>query len=148
MRRPIGSREQRAQTAFGTRGLLLHPFMSDALNNDIPPPAAVAPAVVPVEGGAPSVANNSSNTAAPSIQPMDPEAGQYDDAAESDDEDEGGGKRKRGGHGRRKIEIEYIDDKIRRHITFSKRKAGISKKAYELSRLTGAQVNLQPQSPC
>ncbi|KOO22947.1 ATP-dependent DNA helicase [Chrysochromulina tobinii] len=50
--------------------------------------------------------------------------------------------RKRGGHGRRKIEIEYIDDKIRRHITFSKRKAGISKKAYELSRLTGAQVLL------
>jgi hypothetical protein len=45
-----------------------------------------------------------------------------------------------GGHGRRKIEIEYIKDKIRRHITFSKRKAGISKKAYELSRLTGAQV--------
>ena len=50
--------------------------------------------------------------------------------------------KKRGGHGRRKIEIEYIDDKIRRHITFSKRKAGISKKAYELSRLTGAQVLL------
>jgi len=49
-------------------------------------------------------------------------------------------KPKRGGHGRRKIEIEYIKDKIRRHITFSKRKAGISKKAYELSRLTGAQV--------
>ena len=48
--------------------------------------------------------------------------------------------KKRGGHGRRKIEIEYIDDKIRRHITFSKRKAGISKKAYELSRLTGAQA--------
>ena len=47
-----------------------------------------------------------------------------------------------GGHGRRKIEIEYIEDKIRRHITFSKRKAGISKKAYELSRLTGAQVLL------
>ena len=52
--------------------------------------------------------------------------------------------KKRGGHGRRKIEIEYIDDKIRRHITFSKRKAGISKKAYELSRLTGAQVHPAP----
>jgi hypothetical protein len=30
--------------------------------------------------------------------------------------------------GRRKIQIEYIADKARRHITFSKRKAGIMKK--------------------
>lgn len=30
--------------------------------------------------------------------------------------------------GRRKIKIEYIQDKNRRHITFSKRKAGIMKK--------------------
>lgn len=30
--------------------------------------------------------------------------------------------------GRRKIKIEYISDKSRRHITFSKRKAGIMKK--------------------
>jgi hypothetical protein len=30
--------------------------------------------------------------------------------------------------GRRKIKIEYIEDKSRRHITFSKRKAGIMKK--------------------
>jgi hypothetical protein len=29
---------------------------------------------------------------------------------------------------RRKIKIEYIEDKSRRHITFSKRKAGIMKK--------------------
>ena len=72
-------------------------------------------------------------------------AGEEDD----DDDDDGVGanadgppRKKRGGHGRRKIEIEYIEDKIRRHITFSKRKAGISKKAYELSRLTGAQVLL------
>eukprot|EP01086_Lenisia_limosa_P003939 TRINITY_DN18757_c0_g1_i1.p1 TRINITY_DN18757_c0_g1~~TRINITY_DN18757_c0_g1_i1.p1 ORF type:complete len:203 (-),score=38.24 TRINITY_DN18757_c0_g1_i1:70-678(-) len=42
--------------------------------------------------------------------------------------------------GRRKINIEYIDDKNRRNITFSKRKAGIMKKAYELSTLTGSQV--------
>ncbi|CAG8696296.1 19448_t:CDS:2 [Gigaspora rosea] len=32
--------------------------------------------------------------------------------------------------GRRKIKIEYIDDKSRRHITFSKRKAGIMKKLH------------------
>ncbi|KAI8338211.1 hypothetical protein BC941DRAFT_424901 [Chlamydoabsidia padenii] len=44
--------------------------------------------------------------------------------------------------GRRKIKIEYINDKTRRHITFSKRKAGIMKKAYELSTLTGTQVLL------
>ncbi|KAI9277620.1 hypothetical protein BY458DRAFT_432857 [Sporodiniella umbellata] len=44
--------------------------------------------------------------------------------------------------GRRKIKIEYINDKSRRHITFSKRKAGIMKKAYELSTLTGTQVLL------
>lgn len=44
--------------------------------------------------------------------------------------------------GRRKIRIEYITDKSRRHITFSKRKAGIMKKAYELSILTGTQVLL------
>ncbi|WRT66757.1 uncharacterized protein IL334_003720 [Kwoniella shivajii] len=43
---------------------------------------------------------------------------------------------------RRKIKIEYINDKSRRHITFSKRKAGIMKKAYELSILTGTQVLL------
>lgn len=30
--------------------------------------------------------------------------------------------------GRRKIKIEYIQDKSKRHITFSKRKAGIMKK--------------------
>ncbi|GAB5590061.1 transcription factor of the MADS box [Umbelopsis nana] len=44
--------------------------------------------------------------------------------------------------GRRKIKIEYIDEKSRRHITFSKRKAGIMKKAYELSTLTGTQILL------
>jgi MADS-box transcription factor len=35
---------------------------------------------------------------------------------------------KDGEAGRRKIRIEYISDKSRRHITFSKRKAGIMKK--------------------
>jgi hypothetical protein len=44
--------------------------------------------------------------------------------------------------GRRKIEIVFIDDKSRRHITFSKRKTGIMKKAYELATLTGTQVLL------
>lgn len=55
---------------------------------------------------------------------------------DDDDDDE------KGGRERRKIEIKFIQDKSRRHITFSKRKAGIMKKAYELSVLTGTQVLL------
>lgn len=37
--------------------------------------------------------------------------------------------------GRRKIKIEFIADKSRRHITFSKRKSGIMKKVSDLSNL-------------
>lgn len=59
-------------------------------------------------------------------------------APADDDEDDD----EKGGRERRKIEIKFISDKSRRHITFSKRKAGIMKKAYELSVLTGTQVLL------
>nr|OQO22130.1 hypothetical protein B0A51_09394 [Rachicladosporium sp. CCFEE 5018] len=60
-------------------------------------------------------------------------------AADDDgDDDDGDGPSRE----RRKIEIKFIQDKSRRHITFSKRKAGIMKKAYELSVLTGTQVLL------
>jgi len=59
-----------------------------------------------------------------------------DDDLDDEEDDEGGKKE------RRKIEIAFIKDKSRRHITFSKRKAGIMKKAYELSVLTGTQVLL------
>ncbi|KXS17037.1 SRF-TF-domain-containing protein, partial [Gonapodya prolifera JEL478] len=45
-------------------------------------------------------------------------------------------------NGRRKITIRFIEDRNKRHITFSKRKAGLMKKAYELSTLTGTQVLL------
>jgi len=58
-------------------------------------------------------------------------------AGDDDDDDDD-----KGGRERRKIEIKFISDKSRRHITFSKRKAGIMKKAYELSVLTGTQVLL------
>ena len=44
-----------------------------------------------------------------------------------DSDDDGGGRTEKRA-GRRKIRIEYIEDKSRRHITFSKRKAGIMKK--------------------
>eukprot|EP01100_Stratorugosa_tubuloviscum_P010021 TRINITY_DN424_c1_g1_i1.p1 TRINITY_DN424_c1_g1~~TRINITY_DN424_c1_g1_i1.p1 ORF type:complete len:122 (-),score=46.25 TRINITY_DN424_c1_g1_i1:396-761(-) len=62
-------------------------------------------------------------------------------AAEEDTQVNGGASPEKKS-GRRKISIEYIEDKSRRHITFSKRKAGIMKKAYELSTLTGTQVLL------
>lgn len=45
-------------------------------------------------------------------------------AAPDDDDDDD----EKGGRERRKIEIKFIQDKSRRHITFSKRKAGIMKK--------------------
>ena len=124
--------------------------MSDA----VPPPSATDESIpVTITGiTGPAQIHNATITGVPgpstatiNVQSYDPNA----EDEEDDDDDEGGGgdgppRKKRGGHGRRKIEIEYIEDKIRRHITFSKRKAGISKKAYELSRLTGAQVGRRP----
>ncbi|KAI0081655.1 SRF-TF-domain-containing protein, partial [Panus rudis PR-1116 ss-1] len=77
-------------------------------------------------------------------QPGDDAFIQDHDAAESgaDDDDEEDKPKSDKKAGRRKIKIEFIQDKSRRHITFSKRKAGIMKKAYELSTLTGTQVLL------
>eukprot|EP01087_Luapelamoeba_hula_P017430 TRINITY_DN5492_c0_g1_i1.p1 TRINITY_DN5492_c0_g1~~TRINITY_DN5492_c0_g1_i1.p1 ORF type:complete len:371 (+),score=71.98 TRINITY_DN5492_c0_g1_i1:252-1364(+) len=49
-------------------------------------------------------------------------------------------KKKTGGSGRRRIEIKYIDNKSRRQVTFSRRKRGLMKKAYELTTLTGTQA--------
>ena len=51
-------------------------------------------------------------------------------------------KKKKKTKGRVKIKMEFIEDKTRRYTTFSKRKTGIMKKAYELSTLTGTQVML------
>ena len=53
--------------------------------------------------------------------------------ADDDDDDDD-----KGGRERRKIEIKFITDKSRRHITFSKRKAGIMKKVG---------LSLSPSSP-
>ncbi|KAH6630260.1 SRF-type transcription factor (DNA-binding and dimerization domain)-domain-containing protein [Chaetomium sp. MPI-SDFR-AT-0129] len=78
-----------------------------------------------------SVGNGNPNVEARGIKRARPSAADDDD----DDDD-------KGGRERRKIEIKFISDKSRRHITFSKRKAGIMKKAYELSVLTGTQVLL------
>ena len=71
------------------------------------------------------------------LDPIDPTAGPVEDgfvqdrdemdgSGDDDDDDE---KPKDKKAGRRKIKIEFIQDKSRRHITFSKRKAGIMKKA-------------------
>jgi hypothetical protein len=44
--------------------------------------------------------------------------------------------------GKQKIEIEYIETKQRRQISFYKRKGGLIKKAHEFSTLTGSEVLL------
>lgn len=49
-------------------------------------------------------------------------------AGDDDDDDD-----EKGGRERRKIEIKFIQDKSRRHITFSKRKAGIMKKVSKIN---------------
>ncbi|GAA5911901.1 MADS-box domain-containing protein [Sporobolomyces salmoneus] len=46
-------------------------------------------------------------------------------------------KRNSGSVGRRKISMSFIEEKARRTVTFTKRKSGLMKKAFELSTLTG-----------
>ena len=58
-------------------------------------------------------------------------------APDDDDDDD-----EKGGRERRKIEIKFISDKSRRHITFSKRKAGIMKK------VRAASPQLPPPAAC
>ncbi|QHO17347.1 Agamous-like MADS-box protein [Arachis hypogaea] len=42
--------------------------------------------------------------------------------------------------GRGKVELKQIENKIRRQVTFSKRKTGLKKKAHEISLLCDAQL--------
>lgn len=64
-------------------------------------------------------------------------------AADDDDDDD-----EKGGRERRKIEIKFISDKSRRHITFSKRKAGIMKKVCaDASRRTRVEASSPLQPP-
>jgi hypothetical protein len=67
----------------------------------------------------------------------EPENNEMEIGAESDDEKKTGDKK-----GRRKIKIELIEDKSRRHITFSKRKLGIMKKVRRFAkrRVTGPKL--------
>ncbi|PWW78459.1 SRF-TF-domain-containing protein [Tuber magnatum] len=76
----------------------------------------------------------------PNAAGVDPSRGVKRNRPNPDDDDDD--EDNKPGRERRKIEIKFIQDKSRRHITFSKRKAGIMKKAYELSVLTGTQVLL------
>lgn len=69
------------------------------------------------------------------------DVGDMDD--DDDDDDEGGGgkrkyanKRNATSTGRRKIDIEYIEDKSKRHVSFTKRKAGLMKKVGSIARLS------------
>ena len=57
-------------------------------------------------------------------------SGLLDDLEDSDEDMPRTGEKR---SGRRKIKIEYIEDKSRRHITFSKRKAGIMKKVNKIT---------------
>ena len=52
------------------------------------------------------------------------------------------------GRERRKIEIKFIQDKSRRHITFSKRKAGIMKKVSRASHRFASRRTASQHSPC
>jgi len=96
-----------------------------------------------IAGSSPNSQRKQSNASADLSEQSTPR-GTKRENEEDDDEtgDEEPGTKNEKRAGRRKIKIEYIDDKSRRHITFSKRKAGIMKKAYELSTLTGTQVLL------
>lgn len=68
-----------------------------------------------------------------------------DDDGDDDDDDAPKSKAADKKSGRRKIKIEFINDKSRRHITFSKRKAGIMKKV-RASSLFPPIVNHQSRS--
>jgi len=49
-------------------------------------------------------------------------------------------KKKPCGAKKRKIKIEFIEDKTKRNVTFSKRKTGLLKKAFELSAMSESQI--------
>ncbi|VDD80096.1 unnamed protein product [Mesocestoides corti] len=51
-------------------------------------------------------------------------------------------KRRKLTRGKQKIPISFMQDRVRRCSTFSKRKTGLMKKAFELAELTGAEVLL------
>jgi hypothetical protein len=95
-----------------------------------------------LERETPELAKKSTLPQAPKIEstPQLQIMQEHPERDENGDDDKKDPSEKKGG--RRKINIEFIENKSRRHVTFSKRKAGLIKKAYELSTLTGTQVLL------
>ena len=61
--------------------------------------------------------------------------------ADDDDDDDD-----KGGRERRKIEIKFIQDKSRRHITFSKRKAWQRKRLVDLGLVHHVRLTVRPQA--
>ncbi|KAG0380563.1 transcription factor of the MADS box [Mortierella sp. AD032] len=108
-----------------------------------PAPIPMSKPNAPVATNIPDQTVNVNNTKEDPFKQV--QGDELDDEDEDEDED-GAAPAKRPANakraGRRKIKIEYIQEKSRRHITFSKRKSGIMKKAFELSTLTGTQVLL------
>lgn len=86
--------------------------------------------------------NETPNDLLDSDEEDDDNEGDEEEEEENGYESENKLKRKKKTKGRVKIKMEFIENKIRRYTTFSKRKTGIMKKAYELSTLTGTQVML------
>lgn len=84
-----------------------------------------------------SVLRQDNSAPGPTIQ-FESAAGLLDDLEDSDDEAPRSGEKR---SGRRKIKIEYIEDKSRRHITFSKRKAGIMKKVLPFQFVLSLMIN-------
>lgn len=56
-------------------------------------------------------------------------------------------KTKKASQGRKKIEIKQLTNRSAQHVTFSKRRSGLFKKASELCVLTGAEIAIITESP-
>lgn len=95
-------------------------------SSHLPDSTSESPTAAQLTSNAPlmSVLRHDNSVPGPTLQ-FESAAGLLDDLEDSDDDAPRSGEKR---SGRRKIKIEYIEDKSRRHITFSKRKAGIMKK--------------------
>lgn len=96
-----------------------HPDTNNKSNSNLPPQNIPLLSVLQQ-----NLSNTSTSTSTPTLQ-FESTSGLLDELEDSEDDVPRSGEKR---SGRRKIKIEYIEDKSRRHITFSKRKAGIMKK--------------------
>ena len=84
----------------------------------------------------PQTPGHDDQAAANAAAALDSSRAQKRRAPEDDDDDD-----EKPGRERRKIDIKFITDKSRRHITFSKRKAGIMKKVSISPDSSGSRIN-------